>query len=169
MIVWDRVEIETGQWWRIVTGNITHTNEMHLAMNLAALVILTLLHRRYYDVRSLMIMMWCMMVVIGIAMFWSPFAWYAGLSGVLYGLFVWGVINDIKNKIPLGWMLLMGTIFKLIHEAYIGKNFITAELIGAEIAYQAHWAGAIIGVLFALNTKKVLYSYISALFLKSED
>ena len=153
-MTWDRADIEAGQWWRIVTGNLTHTNVPHLAMNLAALAALTLLHRHYYRVRSLVMLMWCMMVAIGIAMFWSPFSWYAGLSGVLHGLFVWGVIRDIQNKVPLGWVMLVGVIAKLAYEAYSGGDSMTAQLIDAGVAYQAHLAGSAVGLLFALTTKK---------------
>ncbi|OEE58803.1 rhombosortase [Enterovibrio norvegicus] len=153
-LVWDRLDIQAGQWWRIVTGNLTHTNAIHMAMNLAALLVLALLHRRYYAPRSLLAMLWTMMVAIGAVMFISPFDWYAGLSGVLHGLFVFGVVRDIQNKVPLGWVMLVGVALKLVHEAYTGGDSMTAELIEAGVAYQAHWAGAAVGLIFALVWKQ---------------
>ncbi|SKA55560.1 rhombosortase [Enterovibrio nigricans] len=152
-LVWERTEILAGQWWRIVTGNITHTNLAHIAMNLSALVIITFLHRQYYQVRSMVIIVWCMMLVIGLVMFISPYDWYAGLSGVLHGLFVWGVVRDIQNKVPLGWPLLVGVFGKMSYEAYNGGDALTAQIIEAGVAYQAHWAGAIVGLMFALLWK----------------
>ncbi|MDD1782421.1 rhombosortase [Enterovibrio sp. ZSDZ35] len=152
-LVWERADILSGQWWRIVTGNLIHTNLAHIAMNLAALAALTFLHRQYYQMRSMVIMVWCMMVVIGLVMFLSPFDWYAGLSGVLHGLFVWGVVRDIQYKVPLGWPLLVGGFAKMSYEAYSGGDSVTAQMIEAGVAYQAHWAGAIVGLLFALLWK----------------
>lgn len=149
-LAWDRTEILAGQWWRIVTGNLTHTNVVHLMMNLAALTVLTLLHRHYYGTRTFATMVWVMMAVIGVVMFLSPFDWYVGLSGVLHGLFVWGVVKDIQNKVPLGWWMLAGVAVKLGFEAYSGGDSATAKLIEAAVAYQAHWAGAAVGLLFAL-------------------
>ncbi|WP_325892059.1 rhombosortase [Grimontia sp. NTOU-MAR1] len=154
LMVWDRTDILAGQWWRIVTGNLTHTNFIHLAMNLTGLVVLTFLHREYYGSRSLIPMIWVMMVVIGAVMFVSPFDWYAGLSGVLHGLFVWGVVRDIQNKVPLGWIMLAGVIVKLGYEAYTGGDAMTADLIEAGVAYQAHVAGALVGIAFALVWKE---------------
>ncbi|WP_157490720.1 rhombosortase [Enterovibrio coralii] len=153
ILVWERADILAGQWWRIVTGNLTHTNLAHVAMNLSALAVLTYLHRQYYQMRSMVIMVWSMMLVIGLVMFFAPFDWYAGLSGVLHGLFVWGVVRDIQNKVPLGWPLLIGAFAKMSYEAYSGGDALTAQIIDAGVAYQAHWAGAIVGLLFALLWK----------------
>ncbi|WP_035025386.1 rhombosortase [Enterovibrio calviensis] len=153
-LVWDRLEIQAGQWWRIVTGNLTHTNAIHMMMNLAALFVLVWLHRVYYSSRALIMMFASMMVVIGLVMFMSPFDWYAGLSGVLHGLFVFGVVRDIQNKVPLGWLMLGGVTLKLLYEAYTGGDSMTAELIEAGVAYQAHWAGAAVGLVFALVWKE---------------
>ncbi|MDD1793015.1 rhombosortase [Enterovibrio sp. ZSDZ42] len=153
-LVWDRLDIHAGQWWRIVTGNLTHTNAIHMMMNLAALFVLVWLHRAYYSSRALIMMLASMMLVIGLVMFLSPFDWYAGLSGVLHGLFVFGVVRDIQNKVPLGWLMLMGVAIKLVYEAYTGGDSMTAALIEAGVAYQAHWAGAAVGLIFALVWKQ---------------
>ncbi len=150
LLVWERADILAGQWWRIVTGNLTHTNAIHLMMNIAGLLVIFFLHRRYYSDRSLVPMVWLMMAAIGLVMFFSPYSWYAGLSGVLHGLFVWGVVKDIQNKVPLGWAMLAGVFIKLGYEAYNGGDSMTAALIQAGVAYQAHWTGAIVGLLFAL-------------------
>lgn len=153
-MVWDRSDILVGQWWRIVTGNLTHTNAVHLAMNLAGLVGLVFILRPYYASRSLIPMIGMMMAVIGGVMFFAPFDRYAGFSGVLHGLFVWGILRDIQHKVPLGWLLLTIVLAKLGYDAYSGGDAITAHLIGASVAYQAHWAGALVGVVFALIWKE---------------
>ncbi len=155
-LIWDRVEIHHGQWWRILTGNITHTNSVHMWMNLAALIVLTMLHRRYYHGRDFWLSVWTMMCLIGVVMLWTQFGTYAGLSGVLHGLFVWGVVMDIKHKIPLSKLLLLGVFLKLSYETYMEGDGLTQSMIEASIAYQAHWVGAIVGFIFALYRIMVL-------------
>ena len=84
--------------------------------------------------------------------------WYAGLSGVLHGLFAWGAIQDIKAKDKLGWALLIGVIAKVVWEQFSGGSASSAELIGARVAVEAHLAGVLGGVLFAfaLRMKKII-------------
>ncbi len=155
-LIWDRVEIYQGEWWRILTGNITHTNSVHMAMNLTALIVLTMIHKQYYHGRDFWLSVWVMMCLIGVMMLFTQFGTYAGLSGVLHGLFVWGVVMDMKNKIPFSKLLLMGVIFKLCYETFMEGDGLTQSMIEASIAYQAHWVGAIVGLIFALYRLTVL-------------
>lgn len=154
LLAWDREQIQAGQWWRIVTGNITHTNIAHLGMNLAGLVLIAWLHHRYYARYSALLLIWILMVAIGIALFFTPFDWYVGLSGVLHGLFVWGVVKDIQHNVPLAWLLLFGIVVKLVIDLVNNGDALTASLIEANVAYQAHWVGAVLGLLFALKYRK---------------
>ncbi|WP_317845788.1 rhombosortase [Candidatus Enterovibrio escicola] len=151
VLIWNRADIMAGQWWRIVTGNLTHANTIHLAMNLTALAAHAMLHRRYYEPHLLGFMILIMMIVIGIAMFFSPSYLYSGFSGVLHGLFVWGFIRDMQHKAPLGWMFILGIILKLLYEVYTGGDSMTSDLIGVKVAYQAHCTGAMVGLLFVLK------------------
>lgn len=148
-LVWNRTAIESGQWWRVVTGNLTHTNLEHLAINLAGLVVLYVFHGHHYD-HTLLIPIALMMLAIGIAMFLGPFEWYAGLSGVLYGLFAWGCVRDIKNNASYGKMLLAGLVIKLTIDSLSGGSAITEALINAGVAYQAHWIGVAVGLVCAI-------------------
>ncbi|WP_108743790.1 rhombosortase [Salinivibrio sp. IB574] len=148
--IWDRIAIESGQWWRIITGNLTHTNLEHLAINLSGLVVLYFFHGHYYD-HKLLVPIVLMMLAIGIAMLLSPFDWYAGLSGVLYGLFAWGCVRDIKNNASCGKVLLAGVVIKLGIDSYTGGNAITEALINAGVAYQAHWIGIVVGLVCAIT------------------
>lgn len=150
LILWDRDFIIQGQWWRILTGNLTHTNEIHLGMNLAALVALALLHRQYYRERCVVLLVWGAMPIIGLGMFFTNFSTYAGLSGVLHGLFAWGVIRDIQNQLPFSRLLLFGLLAKLCWEVYSGSEGATSALIEAHVAYQAHWIGAVTGGIVAV-------------------
>lgn len=153
-LIWDRTAIENGQWWRVLTGNITHTNLIHMLMNLSALWILAVLHKMYYQDKTLILLTGFMMPVIGLLMFFTPYSSYAGLSGVLHGLFAFGIIRDIQYKQPLGYLLLVLFFGKLIGELWTLGGSFNASLIDAHVAYQAHWAGALIGVFSAFLIEK---------------
>lgn len=154
LLAWDRAEIQSGQWWRVFTGNITHTNYFHLLMNVSSLLLLALMHHAYYKTFSIVFMVCVMMIVIGVVMFFTSFDWYVGLSGVLYGLFVWGAVKDIQNKRSLGWLMLFGALLKLLFDTFNQEEGLVANLIEASVAYQAHWAGALVGLVFAVCIKK---------------
>jgi rhomboid family GlyGly-CTERM serine protease len=154
LLIWDRTAIESGQWWRILTGNITHTNVTHMLMNLVALWVLALLHKDYYQDNTLTLLTLFMMPVIGLLMFFTPYSSYAGLSGVLHGLFAFGIIRDIQYQQPLGYLLFVLFFGKLIGELWTLGGSFNASLIEANVAYQAHWAGALIGLFAALLIEK---------------
>ena len=84
---------------------------------------------------------------VGIHWFSPDIKQYVGLSGVLHGLFIWGAIEDIKAKDRTGYLLLLGVILKIAHEQYYGASEDVADLIGANVAINAHLWGAIGGVL----------------------
>ncbi|MGF1701425.1 rhombosortase [Photobacterium makurazakiensis] len=149
-LAWDRDAILEGEIWRLVTGNITHTNWPHMIMNSLALATITFIFRRYLNTRRLSGLIVCLAAVIGSTLMLSPMHWYAGLSGVLHGIFTWGAIKDIQAKDKLGWVLLAGVSAKVIGEQFTGGSSSSAELIGARVAVEAHLIGVIAGLCFAI-------------------
>ncbi|WP_434360834.1 rhombosortase [Parasalinivibrio latis] len=146
---WQRQAIEHGQWWRILTGNLTHTNFIHLVMNGAALTVITFIFRAHYRESTFLIQISLLSVAVGLAMFFSDYRQYAGLSGVLHGLFVIGAVADIRGGDRVGWLLLAGVFAKILWEQVFGASADTAELIGASVATEAHLAGGIVGLAIA--------------------
>lgn len=53
LLAYRRSAISDGQWWRLITGNLLHTNHWHLLMNLAGLWVLLFLHHFHYRLRGL--------------------------------------------------------------------------------------------------------------------
>ena len=150
LLVWQRPLIADGEIWRLVSGNLTHTNWPHMIMNSLGLAIITFIFRRYFTSQRLGLLILTISGFIGISLLLSSMEWYAGLSGVLHGLFAWGAIQDIKAKDKLGWVLLIGVIAKVLWEQVSGGSASSAELIGARVAVEAHLVGVLGGVLFSL-------------------
>lgn len=151
-LAYDRYAIEGMETWRIVTGNLVHTNGFHLLLNLAGLALLWILHGEHYRIsRFLKVFIWCCFgTSAGIYLLSPDLIWYAGLSGALHGVFVWGACMDIRKGLSSGWLLLAGVAVKLGYEQFTGSSDGVAELINATVAVDAHLYGAISGILIFL-------------------
>ncbi|WP_100641225.1 rhombosortase [Alteromonas facilis] len=143
--------VRNGEIYRMLSGHLMHTNEWHLLLNLAGLVLLWALHGDYYTPKRLII------VWVGISLLTSvglvivdPDMTYVGLSGALHGLFAWGACLDIRNKDKTGWLLLLGLFIKIGFEQFGGDTSDIAALIDASVAVNAHAFGAFAGVIFGL-------------------
>lgn len=146
--------ISGGEYWRMISGHLLHTNFYHLCLNLGGLFLLWALHGEYYRPATLFCMFMSIAASISVTMLlFSEITLYVGLSGVIHGLFVWGVIQDIKYKDPTGWLLLVAIIAKIAHEQIAGGDTHTAMLIEANVAFDAHLYGAFAGLLCVLLFK----------------
>lgn len=147
-----RQALEHMQWWRLVTAHFVHTNGIHLLLNLTGLLLLWLLHGEYTEPRSFYLLLIILTIVVssGVYFFSLHLASYVGLSGVLHGVFAWGVIQDIKWKRKSGYLLLLGLTIKIIEEQWFSSNELMGNLIQAKVAVDAHLYGAIGGLILAV-------------------
>ncbi|WP_296048873.1 rhombosortase [uncultured Alteromonas sp.] len=153
LLAYDRYALQSMETWRLISGNLIHTNGYHLVLNLVGLVLLWALHGEHYrPVTFLKLFIWCGLgTSLGIYFFSPQLIWYVGLSGALHGIFVWGACMDILNKVRSGWLLLAGVAAKLLFEQFQGSSEDVASLIDASVAIDAHLYGAVCGaVLFLL-------------------
>jgi rhomboid family GlyGly-CTERM serine protease len=146
-LAWDRNAILQGEIWRILTGNLTHTNWAHLLMNALALLIISFIFRAHFNAKRYTALIIVLSIGIGGGIFATNMQWYAGLSGVLHGIFAWGAISDIRTKTKGGWLLFVGLIIKITWEQIYGGSASSEALIGARVATEAHLIGALIGSL----------------------
>ncbi len=145
----DRQAIGHGQWWRLVTGHLVHTNHWHLLMNLGGFLLILLLHGMYYSGRALICLLLAGNLIIGLCLYWlSPaIELYLGLSGFLHALLVCGCFIDIQRHWSSGWLILIATFAKVVWEQINGASQEVATLISAEVAIDAHLYGAFVGLL----------------------
>ncbi|MBA6373421.1 MULTISPECIES: rhombosortase [unclassified Colwellia] len=150
--VYQRSLVTQGEVWRVFSGHFFHTNGAHFLLNSAAVIMLWALHGHFYTIKSYLIVFMISAVICAAGIHWfSPnIEQYVGLSGILHGLFIWGAIEDIKAKERTGYLLLIGVILKIAHEQYYGASEDVADLIGANVAINAHLWGALGGVLAIL-------------------
>jgi len=140
-----------GQWWRIVSGQLLHTNGNHMWLNLAGLLLVWALHGEHYSPKHFFLVSMASLLFIGVCLLlFVDYGHYAGLSGVLHSLLIYGALIDIKKGDRTGWLLLAGVLIKVIYEVLVGPSSSTEQLIGAYVAFEAHVLGVISGALFGL-------------------
>ena len=141
-----------GELWRLLTASLVHTSVNHALLNAAGVVVLWLLHGDYYhSTRYLGIIMFTSLgTTLGLLVFNSDLAWYAGLSGALHGIFVWGMVHDFEKGERTAWLLCTGLLIKLSWEYLYGGDPSVALLIGSPVAADAHLYGSASGLLIVL-------------------
>ncbi|MEJ2686065.1 MAG: rhombosortase [Gammaproteobacteria bacterium] len=150
---WQRSLIEAGQWWRLLTGSLVHLGWSHLAMDLAGLALIwalfgPLLSTWQWTVAFLTS---ASAVGLGLYLFDPQLAWYVGLSGALHGLFVAALPAQFRKHPGEGLILLAAIAAKLTWEHLLGPLPGSAELAGGAVVTQAHLAGALGGLVYALT------------------
>jgi len=146
---YDRTAIHNGELWRIISGNLVHLGWEHLLMNLAGLILIWLLYGRLLSNRQwlLVVLMSSLAVGVGLYLTNPQLDWYVGQSGMLHGLFVTGLVINLRKGYKLEWLLLLGLIVKLIWEQIHGALPGSAELAGGAVIVDAHLFGAISGII----------------------
>ena len=150
-LAYRRSDIAQGEYWRLLTGNLLHTNHWHVIMNLAGLWVVLMLHHFHYSLKgiSYLFMVLCVLEGLGLYGFYPQLMGYVGLSGVLHGLFAYGAVADIQRGMKSGYLLLLGVIAKVGYEQVFGASDDVTHMIGARVATESHLVGLISGLLVA--------------------
>lgn len=168
---YDRTALESGQWWRAVTGHMVHLNAPHLLFNLFGLLLVCeLLWRDFPWRHACALLFFSAMGISGLLWFFHPeLAWYAGLSGMLHSLWAgcalagwWsmqafgrgaaaaaGVVR-MRSVFPrylfIGALILLAS--KLALEAIHGPSLHAERTIGGPVIFIAHVYGALTGIIY---------------------
>ena len=148
---YDRLALEQGELWRLLSGHIVHLGSSHLLMNLVALAALTWLLAPLLGPLN-----WIGVVVVsGLAidagLYWlSPaVGWYVGLSGVLHGAWAAAAVLAWPDRRREATLLALLLAVKLGYEAFVGPTEITSAIAGGPVVAVAHAYGAAGGVIWA--------------------
>ncbi len=148
---YQRQAISSGQWWRLLSAHLVHLNLTHLLMNSAALIVIWgLVSPATSNTRCWTIIAISMLGISLSLILWNPnLVWYVGLSGVLHGLVVAAIYSLLKqNHRIFAILLFSGLCLKLVTEQRYGSSMsVTASIIGGPVIVDAHFYGAIIGLI----------------------
>lgn len=148
---WDSNLIASGQVWRIVTGNFTHTNIYHLGMNLIGLWLITSIFRSEFHTQTFIWLVMLLSTSVGLLLLTTPTQVYVGLSGVLHGIFGFYAMKEWRGGNRSSLFLAIGLVIKILWEQILGSPTDSEQLIGASVAINAHLFGTITGFILALT------------------
>ena len=125
--VFDRVAIAQGEWWRLVTGHWVHSDLAHAAWDIIALLLFGALFEARLKWRLPLVLL---VATVGVDMWlwWGEPALdhYCGLSGILNGLLIAGLLylwRDLRH--PLILLTAAGAALKIIVEINVGQALFT--------------------------------------------
>ena len=156
---YDHSGLMKGEIWRVLTAHLVHLNVPHLILNLFGLILVCEMLWKKLPLRHGIGLFVFSGAVICAGLWWRhpEIASYAGLSGVLHGLWagcaVFGLLYTkeapLQSRLPYlaGAFLLL---VKLLMEFYFGPSEVTAHLIGGSVLTVSHLYGALAGVVYML-------------------
>lgn len=141
------------EFWRLWTAHWVHVGWMHFFLNMLAFACLPFIfpHARNWHLCVLLLLLPPFISLI--FYFYLPYIEaYAGLSGVLHGLYtaVGLVYLQYPKERMFAILVLLLIVAKLVWENTFGQTG-TAQLIGSPVLTEAHLIGAIGGVLCGLS------------------
>ncbi|HUP92059.1 MAG TPA: rhombosortase [Solimonas sp.] len=149
---YDRAAIEAGQWWRLLSGNFAHLGWYHWALNTLGMIVLVLLCPEplsplVWARRTLLLSIG---MTLGLFFFVPELRSYVGMSGVIHGFFVLGLMPQVlkKDLIALGCLAyLLGKIgWEMIHGAPVSDQ----EALGGSVVLESHLFGSVAAFLYGL-------------------
>ncbi|OCW97492.1 rhombosortase [Alishewanella sp. HH-ZS] len=149
---YNQTMIWRGELWRLLSGQLLHSNVYHLLMNLAGLAVLMILHGRLPGRLAVgwQLLLLLLATALALLLLAPEIDIYVGLSGMLHGLLCYGAVADLRQGYRSGMLILIGVSAKLALEQWQGPDPVLGAQIGAEVAIDAHLLGALCGVLLAL-------------------
>jgi rhomboid family GlyGly-CTERM serine protease len=157
---YDRSALMGGEMWRVVTAHLVHLNMPHLFLNMLGLALICELQWGELPLWHGIGLFGFSGAAISACLWWGhpELVWYAGLSGVLHGLWAGCAFYGLKHtseaspqsRLPyLAGALLLAA--KLFMEFHYGPAENTAHLIGSGVVTASHLYGALAGTVYFLT------------------
>ncbi len=146
---YDRSGIQTGEYWRLITGHLVHGGFQHVVVNVLGVILMAALFKRTYNFVSwlVIVVMGVVCIDIGMWVLMPQLQWYVGLSGVLHAVLAAGTVAWWRTEPrALAILLTLIMIGKLIWEQTQGALPLSGDL---PVVVNAHLYGEIGGLLGA--------------------
>lgn len=150
---YQRPDVTAGEWWRLFSANLVHSNGWHWLLNAASAAFQFWLFQGLGNRR----LWWAVAIgcacgnVLGMHLFSPGVVWYVGMSGALYGTAVFGGLLLLANREWLvGGVLSAYLLGRILYEQLGGQTQDLASLIEAPVAVDAHLWGLVCGYLAAV-------------------
>ena len=146
------IEVNDGQYWRIISANLCHSNWNHWLLNIAGLWLMDIFYSPVISLQKrTYLLSFCMISSVAMMHFFMDVHWYVGLSGALHGYLIGGALLSWNKAKRLNFAIVLLTIIKLVVESFWQVNTSTESLIGVNVLEEAHSFGALSAVIFCLG------------------
>ena len=101
----DRAAMDQGEWWRFLTAHWVHLSWPHALGNLGGLALFAYISGRQSSQWMMpgYCLFSCLMISAGLYFFAPDLNFYVGLSGVLHGLLLVGMVRSPYYTAPVRW------------------------------------------------------------------
>lgn len=151
MLRYERVAVlEHHEYWRLLTAHLVHGSWQHTWLNLAGLLLLSMLFRATYRCWqwALITLIAALSIDLGLMYLMPQLLWYVGLSGVLHGILAAGAVAWWRiESTAMATALTCILIGKLSWEQWQGALPLSGDL---PVIVNAHLYGAVGGLVIAL-------------------
>ena len=150
---YDRRRVLEGQGWRLLSAHAVHLGWAHCLMNAGGLALCAALGAGQRSARAWAAAITALAVGVGaLLMVASPATLdYAGLSGVLYGLFIWVLAPRAWRGDRWAWIGLLAVVARLGWQLVQGPAGMHSAWMGGEVMVEAHLYGALCAVALCLG------------------
>jgi rhomboid family GlyGly-CTERM serine protease len=149
---YERAAVLGGQPWRLLSAHAVHLGWAHCLLNVGGLALCAALAAGTRSWRAWAAAIVVLALGVGLALLAaSPQATnYAGLSGVLYGLFVWVLAPRAWRGDRVAWILLAALVARIGWQMVDAPSHAQRALIGGEVLVEAHLYGALGALVLCL-------------------
>lgn len=154
---YDRALIAAGQWWRLLTCNFVHLGWWHWFLNEMGLLVLVLLCPQPLSavVWARRLILLSLSMSLGLYFFVPAMGNYVGMSGVIHGLFVLGLLPQVARKDLISIGCLSYLVGKIGWEYWTGAPLSDEQAIGGHVAIESHLFGALSAFAYALVFRSI--------------
>lgn len=142
----------TGQAWRLVTAHWVHVGWLHLFLNGFGLVVCVILTTPRWTIARWLVN--SITIAVGISIMLTllnpEVIDYAGLSGVLYGLYMLAALSLFPRDRLVAVLIIVAIVGKVFMEQFKIYDFNSGDIIGARVIVDAHLYGLLMAIAIAL-------------------
>ncbi len=141
-----------GEYWRLLSAHWVHVNWRHLMLNAAGLLLCMSIASPRWLIRQWVV--YHLILALGISILFYlrnlQLEWYAGYSGVLFGLYLLAAIDLYPREKIIALLLAAAISIKVILEQTSDLKLDSSEFIGTPVIIDAHLYGILLGLTIAL-------------------
>ena len=152
--------LENAEYWRILSAHWVHVNWIHFVLNAAGLLLCLTIALPVWTIKAWLLYQF--ILALGISFLFTfnnpDLGWYAGYSGVLFGVFLLAAFDLYRRDKLISVLLGGGIVTKIVLEQSSDLNLTSSDIIGTPVIVDAHLYGVLIAILIALANQVIKMS-----------